>query len=70
MIDYKLHTKTGYVVKEHIMLLQLLSWDIEADFVDLYQKCQPLLQEYDRGPSFSFHLQRLGCNGGAIRNLS
>ena len=74
MIDYKLHIPGPVNVSEgaYNALTTPVMGHRSPDFVDLYQKCQPLLQELfmTEDPVFLSTSSAWGVMEGAIRNLS
>ena len=74
MIDYKLHIPGPVNVSDgtYQALTKPVMGHRSSDFVDLYQKCQPLLQELfmTEDPVFLSTSSAWGVMEGAIRNLS
>ena len=74
MIDYKLHIPGPVDVSEgaYQALTTPVMGHRSADFVDLYQRCQPLLQEMfmTEDPVFLSTSSAWGVMEGAVRNLS
>ncbi|NBU86971.1 MAG: alanine--glyoxylate aminotransferase family protein, partial [Verrucomicrobia bacterium] len=74
MIDYKLHIPGPVDVSQgaYKALTTPVMGHRSPDFVDLYQKCQPLLQELfmTEDPVFLSTSSAWGVMEGAVRNLS